>query len=205
MSAKLLLLLCIGARVTIFVATEACFVMNGEDSWLYFNSTVKGGDVAHYKLKFASKKDNGLIFYAQGENRDFEALFLNRGKLTYFLFNPTDYGTGSTYGVYIECTKKISKNYEHDVEFYRNEEFKTDEGITYYKSGIKLDGVEFKKIGYSEGVDIEPQFFLGGTKENITTEVPKFKGIIKNFIEETTGQIFEKATFEQDIQACEKS
>ncbi|GAB1601160.1 uncharacterized protein LOC115216566 [Argonauta hians] len=201
MTIRLLLLLCIGARVAVFVAAEACFQLDGKNSWLYFNSTVKGGDSAHYKLKFESKKDDGVIFYARGQERDYEALWLNKGKLKYFLFNPTSHGTGSTYGIDIECTKKISKNYVHEVEFYRNEEFKTENGEIATKSGIKLDGAEFKQIGYSLGVDIQPQFFLGGFVDK-DQQVPFFEGEIKDFIEETSGQIFEKPSFQKDIKMC---
>lgn len=184
------------------VSGDSCFEFDGKDSWLYFNSTVRISNTAQYKLEMVAKEENGLIFYAKGKKRDFEALFLNDRHLFYFLFNPTEYGTGSSHGTFIKHPKKINLNKRYKVEFFRNKGFKTMDGSNTFKSGVKINEAEAKKVGFCADVQIQPPFYIGGTKEEIETHVPRFKGEILYFMELESGQIFEKPAFRQSVSEC---
>lgn len=200
---KFFIIVTVAASVLVGVSCDSCFRFDGVDAWLYFNSTVNITNTAHYKLEIMTKKDNGLIFYARGGQRDFEALFLQNGHLTYFLFNPTEYGTGSSHGSYIESPKKIHLNKRYKIEFYRNKGFKQSDGTNTFKSGIKVNDKESKKVGFCADVKINPPFYLGGTNDEIKTNVPRFEGDILHFMELESGQIFVKPTFRQSVSKCQ--
>ena len=78
---------------------------------------------AHFSLEFKTVADSGVIYYADGNYQldrayDFEGVFLRNGRLHYFLFNPGDYGTGSSFGFHGSSKKKLNDGKWHTVKVY---------------------------------------------------------------------------------------
>ena len=76
---------------------------------------------AHFKLKFLTIADTGVLFYAEGnyhrtDTYDFEGLFLRDGFLHYFLFNPPRNSHGSSFGFHGKSTKRVNDGVWHEVK-----------------------------------------------------------------------------------------
>ena len=76
---------------------------------------------AHFRLKFKTAADSGVLYYAEGHYQrervyDFEGVFLRDGYLHYFLFNPGDYGTGTSFGFHGKSKKRLNNGKWHKVK-----------------------------------------------------------------------------------------
>ncbi|XP_064614547.1 F-box/LRR-repeat protein 4-like [Liolophura sinensis] len=158
--------------------------------------SLASAESAHYKLSIKTTATYGNIFYARGTYYDFERLYIENGILHYFLFNPTRYGIGGTYGIHVEGQGvlangslgpiSIADDRWHTVEFFRNTRLP---GMNRTSSGLVLDDHKNVDSRPRKNVAIKPPFYIGGSPVH-----EGFQGIIKDFEEVRNNFIFHETS-----------
>ncbi|KAL5007745.1 hypothetical protein ScPMuIL_016551 [Solemya velum] len=159
-----------------------CYTFSN-NSYIKYEDGLDIANSTHFKLVFKTGQGRGLIYFAEGNYiinipNDYEGLFLKRGKLTYFLFNPTEYGTGSTFGFFAQSAVRVDDNRWHTVEFFRNKKVmkEDDDGIEkmVYQTGLKLDDEEvFVDDRFRADIKIKEPIWLGN--------FPQFDRLVSNY------------------------
>uniref|UniRef100_A0A0K2UE20 Laminin subunit alphalike [Acyrthosiphon pisum] n=1 Tax=Lepeophtheirus salmonis TaxID=72036 RepID=A0A0K2UE20_LEPSM len=141
-----------------------------KESYLEFNRKLKIKKRSEFKIDLRTTKENGVILYTANErNIDFIALFMKKGKIVYG-FNC---GSGSTY---IQTNDMFNDGRWHHVEFKRH----GNRGKLYV-NGL-LMGEKISE-GDTQNLDVIPELFLGGIKQELREELP----VQRNLMRVTTG------------------
>lgn len=185
------------------VSAGACYQFSGKGS-VSFVENIPFSTSAHFKLKFRTIADSGVLYYAEGQYHrervyDFEGLFMRDGYLHYFLFNPGEYSIGSSFGFHGKSKKTVNDGTWHQVEFYRNIEMEvikeSGKKVRVHQTGLKLDGeIQATDDRWREGVNIDQPIILGEDphlQERNSKSIGNFKGKIKDFEELTNNKKFD--------------
>ena len=70
-------------------------------------------------------EDSGVLYYAEGKYGrdtvyDYEGVFILDGYLNYFLFNPSDFGLGSSFGFHGVSNVTVDDSSFHEVRTQRH-------------------------------------------------------------------------------------
>ncbi|XP_045168630.1 laminin subunit alpha-4-like [Mercenaria mercenaria] len=181
----------------------ACYQFSGTGSVSFVENIPSSGESAHFKLKFKTIADSGILYYAEGQYHpervyDFEGVFMRDGYLHYFLFNPGEFSIGSSFGFHGKSKKKVNDGNWHEVEFYRNIQMETirenGKKERVYQTGLKLDGrLQASDDRWRDGVNIDKPVILGEDphlQDRSSKSIGNFKGKIKDFEDLTNDKRF---------------
>ncbi|KAL3831713.1 hypothetical protein ACJMK2_023429 [Sinanodonta woodiana] len=195
------------------LARGPCFRFYGNGS-LMFEEKLDIGSRASFELEFETMNDGGLLYYAEGGYHkdvayDFEGVFLSNGILHYFLFNPTEYGVGSTFGFHGRSNVKLNDGKWHKVKFFRNIEMEEEvdgKKINVSVTGLAVDDVEVAKDARErQRLKLGNSLWIGGNsqlQERMGNEIGGFKGKIRNFVETRLNHVFETSILNIDVKRC---
>ncbi|XP_067649224.1 uncharacterized protein [Haliotis asinina] len=188
-----------------------CFEFNGNNSYLEFvPDNFDLSDSAHYKLSFRTEQENGTMLFARGPH-DYEAIYVFKGKLNYYLFNPTSFGAGGTFGVHFESNGPVNTNDWFSVEVFRNRRVRRGEARMTGQEPPLMSGLVLTENGVEEehlrevtlrGVHIQGLVYVGGAGRDLSTTIGEFKGKISNILELKNGMRFEDPSRNSGVTRC---
>ncbi|KAK3592999.1 hypothetical protein CHS0354_023229 [Potamilus streckersoni] len=195
------------------LARGPCFRFYGNGS-LVFEDNLDIASSASFEFEFETKNDGGLIYYAEGLYQkeiayDFEGLFLSDGILHYFLFNPTEFGVGSTFGFHGSSRNKLNDGKWHKVRFFRNIEM--EEKVDGKKTKVLVTGLVVDDDVVTKDPRERRRLHLGNTlwiggnsqlQERMGNGIGGFKGRIRNFMETRLNHVFETSSRNIDVKRC---
>ncbi|BFZ01696.1 hypothetical protein BsWGS_04735 [Bradybaena similaris] len=173
-----------------------CFEFPG-DSYLHFTPNVfdNNNDI-HYRLKFRTGQENGILLYARGQEGDDEALYIINGKLRYHLFNTSPTGIEGYFGAFLESDERVSIGEWIQVHLYRSWKHREPpQRRVKKKTGfeVNIQGNVYRHFDYLERDDVSllSTIYLGGFRESLSSTVHNFTGQMKDIYEEKNAYLFE--------------